>query len=214
MIFLWRYSEFFLTSSMKYDGQFGSVLSRIRKYFNYWKKKIISSKYFPNFLTHIRLASHFWDIGKQCRPSSDAADQGFQCLLRGISIRNRIKKKKKNTTPDTPKTGNGLVQLTRMDGSTMQIWVKGAIDVQVYISLRINTDHLLINSDKTIWASSWDYGTFRPLQAHSSNMHTQPPSAARCLIFGRTLRLRPYFMYVNSEGSGKTARMRSLISEP
>ena len=24
-------------------------------------------------LTHISLASHFWDIGKQCRPRSDAA---------------------------------------------------------------------------------------------------------------------------------------------
>ena len=29
-------------------------------------------------------------------------------------------------------------------------------------------------------------------------------------MFGRTLRLLPYFMYVNSEGSGETARMRRL----
>ena len=35
-------------------------------------------------------------------------------------------------------------------------------------------------------------------------------SGARCLIFGRTLRLLPYFMCVNSEGSGETARMRRL----
>ena len=33
---------------------------------------------------------------------------------------------------------------------------------------------------------------------------------AGCLIFGRTLRLFPYFMCVNSEGSGETARMRRI----
>ena len=33
---------------------------------------------------------------------------------------------------------------------------------------------------------------------------------ARCLIFCRTLRLLPYFMCANSEGSGETARMRRL----
>ena len=31
---------------------------------------------------------------------------------------------------------------------------------------------------------------------------------ARCLIFGWTLRLLPYFMCANSEGSGETVRMR------
>ena len=30
-------------------------------------------------LTHISLASHFWVIGKQCRPRSDAAERGV-CL--------------------------------------------------------------------------------------------------------------------------------------
>ena len=30
---------------------------------------------------------------------------------------------------------------------------------------------------------------------------------ARCLIFGRTLRLLPYFMCANSEGSGETVQM-------
>ena len=33
---------------------------------------------------------------------------------------------------------------------------------------------------------------------------------ARYLILGRILRLFPYFMYANSEGSGETARMRRL----
>ena len=36
------------------------------------------------------------------------------------------------------------------------------------------------------------------------------PVGVRCLIFGRTLRLLPYFMCANSEGSGETARMRRL----
>ena len=60
------------------------------------------------------------------------------------------------------------------------------------------------------WASSWDYGTFRPPKTHSSYAHVQPSSGARCLIFGRTLRLLPYFMCANSEDSDGTARMRRL----
>ena len=60
------------------------------------------------------------------------------------------------------------------------------------------------------WVSSWDYGTFRPPKTHSSYAHVQPSSGARCLIFGRTLRLLPYFMCANSEGSDGTARMHRL----
>ena len=48
------------------------------------------------------------------------------------------------------------------------------------------------------------------IQTHSSNVHTQPSSAARYLIFGRTLRLLPYFMCGNSEGSGKTVWVHRL----
>ena len=44
----------------------------------------------------------------------------------------------------------------------------------------------------------------------ASNAHAQPSSGARCLIFGWTLRLLPYFMFANSEGSGETARMCRL----
>ena len=51
-------------------------------------------------------------------------------------------------------------------------------------------------------AISWDFGTFCPPLTHSSNTHAQPSSGARCLNFGRTLRLLPYFMCTNSEGSG------------
>ena len=41
------------------------------------------------------------------------------------------------------------------------------------------------------------------------HMHNHPVGA-RCLIFDRTLRLPPYFMCANSEGSGETARMLRL----
>ena len=35
-------------------------------------------------------------------------------------------------------------------------------------------------------------------------------SGARCLIFGQTFRLLPYFLCANSEGSGETVQMRRL----
>ena len=43
-----------------------------------------------------------------------ASDQGLHCLLTGISIQNK-------STPDTPKFGDGLVKLIRMEKSTGQI---------------------------------------------------------------------------------------------
>ena len=43
-----------------------------------------------------------------------------------------------------------------------------------------------------------------------SNMHAQPSNGARCLIFGQTCRLFPYFMCANSEGSAETALARRL----
>ena len=54
---------------------------------------IFSVKY--RTLTLSCLASHFWDLGKQCRPRSDAAewasDQGLHCLLTGFCIWNIIR---------------------------------------------------------------------------------------------------------------------------
>ena len=44
----------------------------------------------------------------------------------------------------------------------------------------------------------------------SWNALAQPSNAATRLIFGQTLHLLPYVMCANSEGSGETARMRSL----
>ena len=44
----------------------------------------------------------------------------------------------------------------------------------------------------------------------SVNSFFKCPCAARCLIFGRTHHLLPYFMCANSEGSDETAQMRRL----
>ena len=46
---------------------------------------------------------------------------------------------------------------------------------------------------------------FLSSKIRSSNTHAQPSNRARCLIFGLTLRLLPYFMCANREGSGETA---------
>ena len=48
------------------------------------------------------------------------------------------------------------------------------------------------------------------LNSFFKRAHVQPSSGTRWLIFGRTIRLLPYFMCANSEGSGETARMRRL----
>ena len=69
--------------------------------------------------------------------------------------------------------------------------------------------YVLASTNK--WAMSWDYGTFRPPYIYSSNVHAQPSSGARCLIFHRTLRLLPYFMSANSEDSGETSLVAYVI---
>ena len=45
---------------------------------------------------------------------------------------------------------------------------------------------------------------------HKPILQTHMRSGARCLMFGCTLRLLPYFMCTKSKGSGETARMRRL----
>ena len=52
---------------------------------------------------------------------------------------------------------------------------------------------------------------FFDLRKLSLNAHGQPSNRARCLIFGQTLRLLPYFKCANSEGSGETAGMHRLV---
>ena len=61
------------------------------------KRGYIHMRYSP-VNPYISLASHFGDIGKQCRPRSDAADQDIHCLLPGISIRNIMKNEKVHQT--------------------------------------------------------------------------------------------------------------------
>ena len=48
--------------------------------------------------------------------------------------------------------------------------------------------------------------------SHSSNMHAQPSSGAWCLNFGRTLRLLPYFMCANSNGSQDCADAQAHLN--
>ena len=50
-----------------------------------------------------------------------AADQDLHCLLTEISMENAVKIK---TSTRDPKTRNELIQMTRMDKSTVQNWVK------------------------------------------------------------------------------------------
>ena len=49
----------------------------------------------PTTLTHLWLASHFWDLSKQCRPDqmpqNAASDLSLHCLLTGISVSNKMK---------------------------------------------------------------------------------------------------------------------------
>ena len=52
-------------------------------------------------LTHMCLASHFWDLGNSAdpdeMPQNAASDQGLHCFLTGICVGNIIRKKKKYT---------------------------------------------------------------------------------------------------------------------
>ena len=72
----------------------------------------------------------------------------------------------------------------------------------------------------TVWKSLRNNTTFEPFHEImvlfvlrklilQTRMRSHPV-VARCSIFGRTLRLLPYFLCANSEGSGETARMRML----
>ena len=61
------------------------------------------------------------------------------------------------------------------------------------------------------WTISWVYGTFRPPWTQSSNAHAQPSSGAKCLIFGRTLRLLPYLSVRTAKA---LARLRRCAGSP
>ena len=117
------------------------------------------------------------------------------------------------------RTHNGIMFLWRIAENYLKIIIRYSPNLiffyllfcrESFIITDICVILFLVTCNDIKWASSWDYGIFRSLYTHSSNAHSQPSSGARCLIFGQTLRLLPYFMCANSDGSGETARMRRL----
>ena len=76
-------------------------------------------------LTYLCLASLKWDIDKQCRPRSDAAERSVWsgstlfALTTGISIKHG----NNQNWPDTPLIGNELVQSVEIEESTRHKWV-------------------------------------------------------------------------------------------
>ena len=70
--------------------------------------------------TNVTLASDFRNLGKQCKPRSDATESGS--IL--FAYRSFYLKQKWKRPLDTPKTGNRLVQSDRMEESTRLLWVK------------------------------------------------------------------------------------------
>ena len=63
-------------------------------------------------LTHISLASHLWDIGKQFSPRCDGANRGVPSAANLFAQRSFIKKIEieilKHTSPDVPKNKSGI----------------------------------------------------------------------------------------------------------
>ena len=76
-------------------------------------------------LTHISLASHKRDIGKQCRPGSDAAECGISSgsILFALSSETSIKHGNNINKPDTPYIGNKPIQRVDVEESTRHKWV-------------------------------------------------------------------------------------------
>ena len=83
---------------------FRLILSYLASHFSSW---LITKAQMDILYCQILLRrdAHFWDLGEQCRPRSDAAnanaasDQCLHCLLTGISIQNRMKMKKYTRHP-------------------------------------------------------------------------------------------------------------------
>ena len=87
-----------------------------------------SYEYHNICLTHLSLASHKRDIGKQCRPRSDAAECRMWHLIRvyTVCIKYRYLYKTCNNKnwPGTPYIGNGLVRRMKVEESILHKWVK------------------------------------------------------------------------------------------
>ena len=80
-----------------------------------------STAYPTRSLTHLCLASRKCDIGKHCKPRSDAAERGVWSWSTLFAYRNFYSNNKNaKSTPDIAKFGNELAQLIRMEKSTGQ----------------------------------------------------------------------------------------------
>ena len=77
-------------------------------------------------LTHLCLR----DIGKQCRPRSDAAESGVRSgsTLFAISSKFFTKYGDNKNKPNTPFIGNGPVQRVMVEESTRHKWVNDMSD--------------------------------------------------------------------------------------
>ena len=85
-----------------------------------WSERYDLSRLKTSRLPHVIFNPYKPSVPFLGHMQNETSDQGLHYLLTRISIRNRIKMKK--ITPDTPKIGNGLSQLIRMDGFTRQMW--------------------------------------------------------------------------------------------
>ena len=80
------------------DPEFVEKVAERQQHVDFWNIE----KWHWNWLvlTHISLASHFWDIGKQCRPRSDTPECGVwsgSSLLANRNIYSKQNKNEKNT---------------------------------------------------------------------------------------------------------------------
>ena len=107
-------------------------------------------------LTHISLASYFWDIGKQYRPRWDSAECGISSGSTLFAYRNFYKKWNKNEKilliPS--KIESGLVQMIMMGKSIRQMWVNlynlnavstGQYSLFYFINKNLNIYHCFHN---------------------------------------------------------------------
>ena len=75
-------------------------------------------------LTHLSLASHKRDIGKQRKPRSDAAERGVWSGPTLFASEISTKHDNDKNQADTLYTGNGPLQRVKVEESTRHKWVK------------------------------------------------------------------------------------------
>ena len=92
-------------------------------------------------LTHLSLVSHKRDIGKQCRPRSDAAERGVWSESTLFALTSEISTTHDNSKnwPDTLCIKNGPVQRVKIEEFTQHKWVKG----NAYIFREDNSDKIV-----------------------------------------------------------------------